>query len=252
MRTPSSRSEQPHRQSEGDVLSLPMPLPPAPIPASLSIAEGVRLLRSSASLPAVEVVKRPHQSAALLAAYVSEGTEFSLLYDGRDSAAFRSYFNKNLRHHGFPREVCSDLTDHISRLFEDFRDATLKHSVESFLILRRPRARAHWHIDHYRPDALQFVTTLAGYPTTPFLLPEDYNRSEFERYHRKLLERQIQCGTLSSDDEVLLSLKTEMSRLGEEHNPRFVRGDLLFKGDDLFHASPQSPVSRLLFAMTAV
>ena len=214
------------------------------------MAEGVTILRAAPSLAAVEVVKRPLQSAIVLGAYVSDCTEFSLLYQGRDSVAFRAYFDKNLRTYGFPREICSDLTGHISRLFEDFRDATQSESVEAYLILRRPRARSHWHIDHYRANALQFVTTLAGYPNTPFLLSHDYDRAEFERYRLKMSERQTEIQKLSCDDPLLYSLKTEMNRLGDGKIPRFVSGDLLFNGEELFHASPRSPVSRLIFAMS--
>jgi hypothetical protein len=43
-----------------------------------------------------------------------------------------------------------------------------------------------------------------------------------------------------------------MSQLAEKATPRHVVGDLLFKGDELLHATPASPVSRLIFAMSAV
>lgn len=252
MLTPSSGSEHAPRPLERAVLTSPKSLFPEVIPLSANIAEGVRRLRGDNALPAVEVPKGALPNAPLLAGYVSDCNEFSLLYDGRDSAAFRAYFEKHLRYYGFPRDDRSCVIEHISRLFDDFRDATESGPLEAFLIVRRPRARAHWHIDHYRPEALQFVTTLTGYPNTPFLLPQDYDRGEFERYRLRLLERETERRTLSYDDDFLHSLKTSMSQLGEGPAPRCVKGDLLFKGEELFHASPKNPVSRMIFALSAV
>ena len=214
------------------------------------IEQGMKTLYEPTCI-AVEVPKRPQAHPSLLNAFVSDCPEFSIHFVDGDSAAFRSLFHTELRQYGASIPLRELLVDHISGMFQAFRDASPGSSREAFLILRRPRSRAHWHIDHYRPGAVQFVATLAGYPTTPFLLPGDYDRQEFERYRSQISRRELECHGLSPEDTALHHLKVGMNQLAQGVAPRFVGGDLLFKGSELFHATPKSPVSRLIFAMSA-
>lgn len=234
-----------------DQLGMPQTAP-RELLLSEGMADGMSLLQGSSECVAVEIPRKGELFGASLRAIVSDSPEFSIAHTGDDSNLFRSSCNSELTQNGFPRALRELVIDHISGLFENFRDASLGSSHEAFLILRRPRARAHWHIDHYRPGAVQFVATLAGYPTTPFLLRGDYDQAEFERYRSLISRRDVECHGLSSDDPVLYQHKMGMNALAESATPRYVAGDLLFKGAELFHATPQSPVSRLLFAMSAV
>lgn len=251
MATIPSTSARPSRPQEQEWFTLLNPACHSAIAASANIKEAVALLREEVSLSAVELPKTTLNISSVLTAYVTDCNEFSLIYDGKDSGAFYSYFERNLKHYGFPEEIRNCLLEHTSRLYKNFRDATNSEGLVSFLMLRRPRTQPLWHIDHYRPQALQFVTTLAGYPNTPFLLPSDYSRSAFEQLRRKLFDHQSAGRTLTDRDESLSSLKVAMNRLAEGQTPRFTHGDILFRGEELLHASPQSPVSRLIFAMSS-
>lgn len=251
MFAPSSPFDRSWHSSEG-ILRFPPAQPSQCVPSSAGIGEGVTLLRSRPSLSALEIVKAPRLFYPELTGRVRESPEFSIRHTGGDVNALRAVFLGELRLYGFSVDLRVALTDHLSGLFEQFQIATPGSSLEAFLILRRPRGRSHWHIDHYRPEALQFVSTLAGYPNTPFLLADDYDRAEFERYRQSISKRERECHGLSLDDEALYPLKAGMSLLAQSATPRFVAGDLLFKGDELLHASPVSSVSRLIFAMSAV
>ncbi len=222
------------------------------MPLSDQIGEGVERLRCSPDLVAIEIPKVRPLFASELSAVVSDSPEFCMRYSGRDASALGAAVKLELRSCGFPSALRRALVDYLSGLFDQFREVTPGSSLETFLILRRPRSRSHWHIDHYRPEALQFISTLAGYPNTPFLLSDDYDRGVFERYRQSISQRELECQGLSLDDEVLYPLKAGMNQLAQGIEPRFVAGDLLFKGDELLHATPVSPVSRLIFTMSAV
>jgi hypothetical protein len=58
-------------------------------------------------------------------------------------------------------------------------------------------------------------------------------------------------GSPSKMRRCIPSLKAGMNQLAHGREPRFVEGDLLFKGEELLHATPASPVARLVFTMSA-
>lgn len=221
------------------------------LPVYERIGQGIARLCSSADLVAIEIAKPRRMFGSALSAAVSDSPELCIRYSGRDSIALSAAIELELRSCGFPSKLRCALIEHLAGLFDQFRESTPDSSLESFLLLRRPRSQSHWHIDHYRSEALQFISTLAGYQHTPFLLRGDYDRAAFERYRQSISKRELECQGLSLEDETLYPLKAGMNQLAHGREPRFVEGDLLFKGEELLHATPASPVARLVFTMSA-